>query len=131
MAGFMAFRILQFTVVLPLLVGIVVLFSSSGEVLQAQLMGQGAIVLEQPALEWMAEEGGYHFAAFEEFQAFSSGRELTLGILLILLGFAIHTFVVLHQEKNEGLGRLLVSGKRQKKKRGFYRYAEWMWIEIR
>ena len=126
----MLIRILKFTTLASLVTGMILLFLSTDDSFEAKLSSQGSTVLEQPLQELSLKQGAYHTAAFDRTLS-TSGKELLLGILLIVLGFGIHMLVTLRSDQNVRIRDLTGKLKKSKKQQGFYRYKEWLWIDIR
>jgi hypothetical protein len=125
-------QLLTLTTALLLFGGLTLMASSADSTLNAQLSGHGSSVLTQSSSDLQLINGSGHMAAFDEAPGLSAGMELLFGILLILLGFGIHMLLVLHQEQPKRLAQILNLPKtHHKKKSGFYRYTEWMWIDIK
>jgi hypothetical protein len=89
--------------VVSLITGITMAFSANAQLLNAELTGKGSSVIETPPSGLAIMQGPslpLHSAAFaEQYEIAAAGQNLVIGILLILLGFFLHAYVVAQSER--------------------------------
>lgn len=109
--------------VASLITGITMAFSANAQLLHAQLTGQGSDILEAPPSSLQIMQGPalpLHNAAFaEQYAVAVAGQNLVIGILLILLGFFLHAFILAHNERRVPIHP------------GHRSSERWYWVEMK
>jgi hypothetical protein len=110
-----------FEVATALVLGITLTTVGSAGTLAANLSGGGATVLDSAA--------GMHGAAFApQYESAAAAWQLTLGLLLILLGFFLHAYMM---AKDERPVRVKAGKKSKSHKRSTKSHGLWYWMEMK
>lgn len=104
-----------------LVLGIALTTVGSAGTLAANISGGGATILET--------SGGLHGAAFSpQYEAAAAAWQLTLGLLLILLGFFLHAYMM---AKDERPVRVKGAKKSKAHKRSKKSGKSWYWMQLK
>lgn len=91
-------HIFKICALLPIVAGFVFILRGSNSMLPAQIAGQGSMVYSESQEEIVGDIA--HEAAQKEAIMYG-GRDLLIGIVLILVGFGLHAMVVVMNDKQK------------------------------